>query len=243
MLFCLCSSIYFLNNMVNWLDKSSWTKEFEIMQISEAKVDFKQHDYFSIGFCLRKENMRSDPYLISQFDFRAYMTQKEVTNKTLDSESFPLILQDCKIGNFKYNNEEILKNTDFEGCKCLNFSTPQPGIKLKNGENEVILRTYSDILLQQLLQFKLTIKPEILMNSTNLAGLNLYLAENDSILDVYFPDYSMKINNITHPLNIHLKKIKYLIKPYSSQVSEIKFGSLSLKDYSSIFNYDCKFIC
>ena len=117
----------------------------------------------------------------------------------------------------------------------MNVSESQPNINLKNSEKNIVLRTYSDILLHQFLQFKLTIKPGIIADKKNLAELNSYLTANDSRLHVYFPDYSMKINNITHPLNIHLKTIEHMIKPYSSRHSDVKFAELSLVDYSSIF--------
>ena len=240
LLFLICSVIYFLNNMINWLNKSSFSSTFELMQISESKLNFEDHQYFSIGFCLKNNKYLSDPYLLKSFDFSLNMAQKEVFNKTLSFDTFPISLQKCTANHFKDNNKILLENIEFEGCQCLNVSEPIPSINLKNNEKNLVLRTYSDILLHQFLQFKLTIKPGIIANKKNLDELNAYLTANDSRLHVYFPDYSMKINNLSQPLNIHLKTIEHIIKPYSSRHSDVKFAELSLKDYSSIFSYECK---
>jgi len=240
-LFCICSIIYLTNGFINWLNKKDFVKDFEIKQISEATLNFTQHQYFSIGFCLRNKNMLSDSFLLQYFDFSLFMVEKEVYNKTLRTSLFPLTLNNCNNEHFKNINQEILQNIDLNNCGCYNFTRTEQGIALKNGENRVILRSYSDILLQQELQFKLKLKREVITDQARLSEVNTYLSQKDSKLSIYIPDYSMNINNISHPMNIHLKKLYYKIKPMSSQSSEVKLSQVFLKDYTSLFDYSCKF--
>lgn len=232
---CLCfvfifyAAYYIVYSFLDFVNGINKTKEFDIKNSLEPHVSMKDHDYFSIAFCIRNDELEIDSYLTNSLKMKMVYHQSKLNNDTkkLTVTEDELPLESCKAHVLatpdKNGNERdywnLMHYFDMTTCKCLSFGSQNRNLNLSSKFERAEKNSFT---------FKLKVDENAIDND-----LNDYLTKSNRKLHIYFPEYSADMYNDTDPLHIKVHTESYIINPTKTKVSDILFGLLSFTDYYS----------
>lgn len=218
----LVYTVYYLSfSFKDFVNRNNRTVENEIRTEFEPVIQFNDHPYFMMAFCLRDSSIGTDSYLTSNTLMKAELINNSIDNKRLIEKPLELQLHQCQSSHFQDVASDIYYLKDFNGCGCLNMT--------EQSFSDGSLRSKYDVVDKEYINFK--ISPKL---GTNITQFNTYLQEGKSRLFVYFPTYSVEMSNTSYPLKMNLQTQIYEMRPFSQQISDIQISVLNFSDYTSL---------
>jgi hypothetical protein len=221
--FILFSLYYFFFSFSDFLSKNDRSISSEIKTVYEPIINFNDHKYFVIAFCLRDKTIGVDSYLLKNTNMSVSLINNSIQEKRLKSVMNSISFEKCNDGYFSQTEENIFDLKDFDGCKCVNMTN--------HNIDNIGLRSKYDVIDKDYINFQLS--PN---NNVNLSEFNNYLRNSNSRLFVYFPSYSVEMYNLTNPLKYNLQTQVYQIRPNTQQVASIQMSVLNFSDYASLYD-------
>lgn len=217
--FIIYSLYYFSSSLADFFSKSNRTIEKENNYQLESEINFSDHSYFTMVFCLRDSSMWIDEFLTSKLKTKSFYVKNKIENKMLFEDKTEMHLDKCIPENLKNYFGEFYNKKHFEGCRCMNMTRDE--IRLKSNFE------YTD---------NTQIHVEYDFEEKNRIEIFKYLEKNRIKLHVYFPSFSFSTKNIENPLQMTVHQENYELIPNFKHESLISLSQLILNDFSSLYD-------
>lgn len=216
--FLIYSFYYLWLNLFNFFSKNVRITIMDDHTAPETIVDFQDHNYFIMAFCVRDESRKIDKYLSSVLTMNSFL---------FDGSQIGLIAETCTEEYFQTTMKEIYEQDSFDGCRCMNI-TKQSELN----ELNVQLKSKTNINQRDYLYFQYHLAEESYQEE-----FIQRIKQSKSKMHVYFPSYETDINNnLPDPFRMNVETLVFDIRPYTELKSEVIFSVLNFTDYNSLLD-------